>query len=88
MPLKRLLVIGLLAALSMRLLPILGPVFWPGFRRSVARLRRRADLATAAVMLALVAAMALQRELAFAALVAVLSLPAWYAGAKALRETP
>lgn len=85
MSIKRLLVIGLLVALAMRLLPVLGPLVWPGFRRSVARLQRRADLATAAVMLALVASMIAQREPAFAAMVAVLSLPAWIAGVRALR---
>lgn len=86
MTIKRLLVIGLLLALSLRLLPIVGPIVWPGYRRSVARLQRRADLATAAVMLALVASMLIRREPAFAAIVAVLSLPAWVAGVRALRE--
>ncbi len=85
MSIKRLLVIGLLVALAMRLLPVIGPIVWPGFRRSVGRLQRRADLATAAVMLALVGSMLARQEPAFAAIVAVLSVPAWIAGARALR---
>jgi len=86
MTIKRLLVIGLVVALALRLLPVVAPMFWPGFRRSVARLQRRADLATAAVMLALVASMFLQREPVFGAMVAVLSLPALVAGFRALRR--
>lgn len=86
MTIKRLLVIGLLLALSMRLLPVVGPIVWPSYRRSLARLQRRADLATAAVMFALVASMLAQREPVFAAIVAVLSLPAWLAGVRALRN--
>lgn len=86
MTIKRLLVIGLLLALSLRLVPVIGPIVWPGYRRSLARLQRRADLATAAVMLALVGSMLVQREPVFAAIVAVLSLPAWVAGVRALRE--
>ena len=85
MTIKRLLVIGLLLALSMRLLPVIGPLVWPSFRRSVARLQRRADLATAAVMLALVVSMFAQREPVFGAITAMLSLPAWLAGIRALR---
>ena len=82
MPLKRLLVLGLLVALALRLVPAL----WPGYRRSMARLRRRADLGAAAVMLALVCATLAQGEPAYAALVAMLSVPAWIAGARALRR--
>jgi hypothetical protein len=85
MTFKRLLMIGLVGALALRLLPVLGPIVWPGFRRSVARLQRRADLATAAVMLALIASMFLQHQPLFGALVAVLSLPALVAAARALR---
>ena len=51
--LKRLLAIALIAALALRVLPIVAPLVWRGFRGSVARLRKRADLATAAVMLAI-----------------------------------
>ena len=85
MPLKRLLAIALVTALCLRLLPIVGPVLWPGFRRSVDRLRRRADIATAVVMLALVVSMLVRHEPLYAALVALLSIPAWIAGARALR---
>lgn len=86
MPLKRLLVLGLLLALALRLLPVVGPLVWPGYRKSIRRLQRRADLATAAVMLALCASMFAQRQPWFGVLVAVLSIPAWIAGAKALRH--
>ena len=83
---KRVLVIGLVVALGLRLLPIVGPMVWPGLRRPLQRLQRRADLATAAVMLALVVSMVVQREPVFAGITAVLSLPAWIAGVKALRR--
>jgi hypothetical protein len=86
MPLKRLLVVGLLAALALRAWPIVGPLLWPGYRRSVRQLRRRADLATAAVMLGLCASMFVRGERGFGVLLAVLSLPAVVAAAKALRE--
>ena len=85
MNIKRLLVIGLVAALLLRLLPIVAPIVWPGLRRSVAALRRRADLAAAAIMLALVVSMFARQEPVYAAIVAVLSLPAWFAGVRALR---
>jgi hypothetical protein len=73
---KRLLAIALVAALALRVVPIVAPLIWPGFRRSVERMRRRADLATAAVMVALTVSMLVRGERAYAALVAVLSIPA------------
>ena len=86
MPLKRLLVLALLFALGLRLVPIVAPLFWPRYRQSVARLRRRADLGTAAVMIALVVSMALRGEPVWAGLVAVLSVPAVLAAVRALRS--
>lgn len=86
MSLKRLMTIALVAALLLRVLPIVLPWVWPSFRTSVARLRFRADLGAAAVMLALVASMLVRNEPAYAALVAVLSLPAVFGAYRALRE--
>lgn len=86
MSLKRLMTIALVAALLLRVLPMVLPWVWPSFRGSVARLRFRADLGAAAVMLALVASMLVRKEPAYAALVAVLSLPAVFAAYRALRE--
>lgn len=86
MPLKRALTIALIAALLLRLLPIVAPIVWPGFRQSVDRLRFRADIGTAAVMAALVVAMLARHEPAYAALVAILSIPAFYGAFRALRD--
>ncbi|MBI2394203.1 MAG: hypothetical protein HYV09_31825 [Deltaproteobacteria bacterium] len=86
MTIKRLLVVALLAALTLRLLPVIGPILWPGWRRSLAEVRRRADLATAVVMLAVVGSMLARRELVWAAVVAVLSIPALVAGVRAVRR--
>jgi hypothetical protein len=86
MPLKRVLTIALGAALLLRVLPIVLPWIWPSYRASVERLRFRADIATAAVMLALVVSMLVRREPAYAGLVAVLSIPAFYGAIRAVRE--
>ena len=86
MSLKRLLAIALIAALALRILPIVGPILWPSFRQSAARLRRRADLATAAVMIALAVSMLARGEPLYAALVAVLSIPALIAAGRVLAE--
>lgn len=85
MPLKRVLTIALVAALLLRVVPIVAPLVWPSFRASVDRLRFRADLATAAVMLALVVSMLVRGEPAYAALVGVLSLPALVGAWRAIR---
>lgn len=86
MPLKRLLVAALLVALALRLAPIVGPWVWPALKPRVERLRRRADLATAAVMIALVISTLVRGEPAWALVVAVLSVPALIAGARAIRD--
>lgn len=86
MPLKRVLTIALVAALLLRVLPVVLPWVWPSFRKSVAALRFRADLATAAVMLAIVISMLARKEPAYAGLVAVLSLPALIGAFRAVRE--
>ena len=86
MPLKRVLTIALCAALLLRLLPVVLPWVWPSYRASVERLKFRADLATAAVMLAIVVSMLLRNEPAYAGLVAVLSLPALYGAGRAIRH--
>jgi len=82
---KRLLAIALIAALALRVLPIVAPILWPGFRGSVDRLRRRADLATAAVMLALSASMLARGEKLYAGIVVVLSIPAIAAAIRVIR---
>jgi hypothetical protein len=81
---KRLIAIALVAALALRAVPIVA-WFFPGFRRSAERLRRRADLATAAVMIALAASMLVRGEPLYAALVAVLSIPAIIAAIRVIR---
>lgn len=86
MPLKRVLTIALVAALLLRVLPIVLPWVWPSYRKSVDRLRFRADLATAAVMVALTVSMFVRNEPAYAALVALLSLPAILGAIRAVRE--
>lgn len=85
MTIKRLLAIALVAALALRVLPIVAPILWPGYRSSVDRLRRRADLATAAVMLALAVSMWARGEPLYAGLVAVLGIPAIVAAIRVLR---
>jgi hypothetical protein len=82
---KRLIAIALVAALALRVFPIVAPWIWPGFRKSVDRLRRRADLGTAAVMLLLVFSMVARGERLYAALVALLSIPALIAAVRVLR---
>ena len=86
MPLKRFITIALVAALLLRVLPIVLPWVWPSFRASAARLRFRADIGTAVVMLALVASMLVRNEPAYAGLVAILSVPAVFGAWRALRE--
>ncbi len=73
---KRLLAIALVAALALRVIPIVAPFVWPGLKRSAERLRKRADLATAAVMLAIAGSMLVRGEPVYAAIVALLSVPA------------
>lgn len=85
MTIKRLLAIALVAALALRVLPIVAPLVWPGFKGSVERFRKRADLATAAVMLALAGSMLLRNEPAYAALIALLSIPALVAAIRVIR---
>ncbi len=85
MTIKRLIAIALVAALALRVVPILAPVFFPGYRRSVERLRRRADLATAAVMIALAASMFVRGEPVYGGVVAVLSIPAILAAIRVIR---
>lgn len=85
MTIKRLLAIALVVALALRVLPIVAPFVWPGFKGSVERLRKRADLATAAVMLALAGSMLLRNEPLYAALIAFLSIPALVAALRVIR---
>ena len=85
MTIKRLIAIALVAALVLRVFPIFAPFLWPGFRASVDRLRRRADLATAAVMIALAGSMLVRGEPLYAGIVALLSIPAIVAAIRVIR---
>jgi hypothetical protein len=86
MPLKRVLTIALVAVLLVRVLPIVAPFVWPSMRTSLGRLKFRADLGTAFVMIALVISMLVRNEPAYAALVALLSVPAIVGAWRAIRE--
>ncbi|MGZ5968994.1 MAG: hypothetical protein ACXWP4_15080, partial [Polyangiales bacterium] len=71
MTFQRLLAIVIALVLLSRLWPVVGPWIWPALKPRVDRLRRRADIAAASVMIALVLATLFQGERAYAALVAV-----------------
>jgi hypothetical protein len=86
MSLRRLLGIALALILVMRLVPWLAPAIWPGLRRKVDGLRRRLDLASAAIMLGFAVSMALRREPVAAAVVLVLGIPAFVAAAAVVRD--
>jgi hypothetical protein len=86
MTFQRLLAIVVAFVLVTRLWPLVAPWIWPRLKPRMARLQRRADLATAAVMIVLVVSALVRGEQTYAALIAVLSIPALVAGIRALRS--
>ncbi len=83
---KRILVIAAAIVLALRLMPIFLPRFLPSLRASADRLRRRADLGTAFVMLALAVLTFARGEVVLGAVVLLLGVPAFIAGVSVITD--
>jgi hypothetical protein len=79
MTLKRLLGVAIAIALALRIAPVVLPWIRPRWRASAERLRLRADVATAAIMVAFAIAAVARGEPWIGVLVLVLGAPAYAA---------